>query len=178
MSKKCTQIAIGGVFSALSLLLMFLTGLIPFATYALPAIAGAMLIAVLHENGRSTAFLVYVSVSVLSMFIVPDREAAVMFVLLFGYYPIARELIEKLKIKLVRWVVKLALFNIAIISSFLVMIFIFGMKEVLSDMSDWGKYSALAFLLVGNIIFIAYDIIIEKYTLIYINWFKPKYLRR
>ena len=37
--KKSKQVAAGGIAASLCLLLMFLTGLFPLATYALPAMA-------------------------------------------------------------------------------------------------------------------------------------------
>ena len=40
---KSKQIAAGGIASSLCLLLMFLTGVFPFATSALPAMAGTLL---------------------------------------------------------------------------------------------------------------------------------------
>lgn len=178
MNKKSTQIAIGGVFSALCLLLMFLTGLVPFATYALPAIAGAMLVAVVVENGRKTAVLVYISVSLLSLLIVPDREAALMFLAFFGYYPIIKQPIERVGSRLVQLLLKLLLFNAAIVGSFWVVIHVFGIAEMMSDLGGFGQYSALVLLLVGNVVFVMYDYILSRYTEIYIHWFKPRFLRR
>ena len=43
---KSKQIAAGGIASSLCLLTIFLTGVFPFATYALPAIAGTLLVVV------------------------------------------------------------------------------------------------------------------------------------
>ena len=57
--------------------------------------AGIVLIAVEEENGTKTAMLVYVAVSVLAMFIVPDQEAKVLFVMLLGYYPMLKSRIER-----------------------------------------------------------------------------------
>ena len=54
--KKSTQVALGGLSSALCLLLMFMTGLIPFSSYIFPALAGIVLISVREENGLKTAF--------------------------------------------------------------------------------------------------------------------------
>ena len=85
--KKSKQVAAGGIAASLCLLLMFLTGLFPFATYALPAMAGTLLIVVVIELGRPTATMVYAAVSLLSLLITPDKEAALMFVVFFGYYP-------------------------------------------------------------------------------------------
>ena len=87
-ARKSTQVALGGMSSALCLLLMFMTGLIPFGTFALPAMAGIVLIVVVVEMGRSTAALVYGAVSLLSLFMCPDKEAAMMFIGFFGCYPV------------------------------------------------------------------------------------------
>ena len=58
----------GGIASALCLLLMILT-IIPIATYTMPAPAGMVLIVVVIENGYSTAWMVYAAVGFLSLFI-------------------------------------------------------------------------------------------------------------
>lgn len=178
MNKKCTQIAIGGVFSALCLILMFMTGMIPFATYALPALAGAMLVAVVVENGRGTAALVYVSVSVLSLFIVPDREASMMFIVFFGYYPIIKEKIEGLRARPLVYACKLLLFNLSVVGGYLFIIFILGMPDIMSDMGTFGKYTAVVLLGMGNLVFLIYDFALTKYISLYIHWFKPTFLRR
>ena len=49
MKHKSSQVAIGGMASGLCLLLMFLTGMIPFSEYACPTFAGLVLIAVAEE---------------------------------------------------------------------------------------------------------------------------------
>lgn len=178
MSKKSTQIALGGVFSALCLLLMFMTGLFPFATYALPMLAGAMLAAVVIENGRRTALMVYASVSILSLFIVPDREASLMFIAFFGYYPIVKELLERLRSHTAEIVAKFALFNASIVGAYLITVYLFGMTELLEGMEDFGRYTVPILLGMGNLLFLFYDYALTKYITLYIRWFKPKFLRR
>jgi hypothetical protein len=178
MQKKSAQIAVGGVFSALSLVLMFLTGLVPFATYALPMLAGAMLVAVVIENGRRTALTVYVSVSLLAFFIVPDREAALMFVGFFGYYPIVKAMLERLKTRILEAAVKQLLFNAAVVGSYLAAAYLLGMTELLEGMGDFGKYSLLILLAAGNVLFLIYDFALTKYITVYYSWFRPKFLRK
>lgn len=168
----------GGVFSALCLLLMFMTGLMPFATYALPALAGAMLIAVVVENGSKTALLVYVSVSVLSLFIVPDREASMIFIVFLGYYPIVKEKLERIRPRLVEFLCKLALFNITIVGGYLLVIYVLGMPEMLSNLGEFGQYSAAILLGMANVTFVLYDFALTRYISLYIHWFKPTFLRR
>lgn len=178
MSKKSTQIALGGMFSALCLVLMFMTGLIPFATYAIPAVAGAMLIPVMVEVGAKTAVLVYVAVSLLSVFIVPDREAAMMFIVFFGYYPILKFTIDRIRRRSVRLLCKYALFNITVAAGYFFLLIILGLPNIAADMGDFGKYGAAGMLAAGNIVFAVYDFALGKQMGVYINWFKPTFLRR
>ena len=77
MQKKSGQVALGGIATGMCIALMFATGMIPFSYYALPALAGLVLIAVREENGLSTALIVFAAVSLLSVFVVPIKEAAV-----------------------------------------------------------------------------------------------------
>ena len=62
MSHKNRQIAMGGIFSALCIVLMFFAGVIPFGTFFLPMVAGAMLLPVVVELGCKPALAAYVSV--------------------------------------------------------------------------------------------------------------------
>ena len=47
--KKSEQVALCGVVAALCTLLMFMTGMFPFSTYALPALAGLLMVTVAVE---------------------------------------------------------------------------------------------------------------------------------
>ena len=99
MQKKSGQVALGGIATGMCIALMFATGMIPFSYYALPALAGLVLIAVREENGLSTALIVFAAVSLLSVFVVPIKEAALLFIAFFGYYPILQETFAKIRPK-------------------------------------------------------------------------------
>lgn len=170
--------AIGGLSASLCLLLMFMTGLMPFATFALPAIAGAVLIVVVIENKASTAWIVYCAVSLLSVFIVPDKEAALMFIAFFGYYPIIKESLEKIKSKSVEYLAKFAIFNVAIISSYFIIINIIGLAEFNAEMGEFGKYGLLLFLALGNVTFLLYDFALTNLITLYIKVIRKKISRK
>ena len=178
MSKKSTQVALGGLASALCLLLMFMTGMIPFATYALPAAAGIVLIAVVRENGRKAATLVYTTVSLLSIFVVPDREAALLFIFFFGYYPILKGIMERIHFKPVVLVLKFLLFNVAVVAAYWVIVNVLGIPDIMESFGDFGKYSALVILGMGNVVFAVYDFALSNLVWAYENWFRPKVLRK
>lgn len=178
MHKKSQQVALGGVATGICVVLMFLTGMIPFSYYALPAMAGLVLIAVKEENGMKTALIVFAAVSLLSLFVVPVKEAALLFVAFFGYYPIVRDSLSRLRPNFLSVIVKFAVFNAAVVVAYWVIIHVFGISEILEDFGDFGKYSVLVLLALGNVFFVIYDFAIRNITLAYRNWFRPKFLKK
>ena len=72
--KHSSKVALCGMICALCTVCMFMTGLFPFATYALPAIAGVLLCVVVIELSPRWALVVYLAVSCLSFLLSPDRE--------------------------------------------------------------------------------------------------------
>lgn len=160
------RVALGGIVSALCLLCMFLSGIMPVFYLILPMIAGVLLMLIAEEVSLEWAWLTYISVSLLSLFITADKEAALVFIMVFGHFPILRLYLEKLKFKILRWLIKLIAFNACIISYFYVTVFVFGIEQMLEEMNDFGKYGAIVLLVLANIIFVLYDI--NLYAIYYI----------
>ena len=175
--KKSTQVALGGLSSALCLLLMFMTGLIPFSSYIFPALAGIVLISVREENGLKTAVLVYAATSLLALLIIPDREAVMMYIMLLGYYPLAKPWIERLARPL-SILFKLLLFNIVVVAFYYVMLFVFGVPDMLEGWGDFGRYTVAVILVIVNFTLFMYDYLLTQALHIYRGWFRPKILRK
>ena len=164
-NKSSTRIALGGMSAALCLVVMLTTALMPFATYALPALAGILLIPIALELGCRTAWVTYIAVAILSILIVPDREAALMFISFFGYYPVLKIYIDKFKSKLLRIIIKLLTFNAAMTLSYAAIIYVFGLYYLIEEFAGgWG----LALLIVGNIFFPIYEIAVANMYRFYI----------
>lgn len=167
----------GGIASALCLLLMLLT-IIPIATYTIPALAGMVLIVVVIENGYSTAWMVYAAVGFLSLFICPDKEAAMLFVGFFGFYPILKGKLEKIHPRVLEYVVKFLIFNAAMILNYVIIIFLFGIQDVLEEVGPMGQYSVLLLLGLGNIVFFVYDLALSRIIMAYKYVLRKKIFRR
>lgn len=177
-SKISYKVALGGVISSLCLLSMFFTGIMPLMVYAFPAAAGVMLMILVVEVSTKWAFLSYISVGILSFFITPDKEAAMLFIMFFGYYPILKSVLEKLKSRIIEWILKFLSFNAGIVITYLVTIYLLNLQETLEQFGEYGKYGALIFLAIGNIVFVVYDIALTRIISSYINWFRPTILRK
>lgn len=156
------KVALSGMVMALSVLCMTATTLFPFASFALPALAGVLLIPLNLELGKKWAFLVYIGVSILSFFISSDHTAVISFLALFGYYPIIKGVIEKIRHPFIEWVLKMLLFNAAIAVGVLLTIAFFGMDILLSEYSEFGKIGLGIFILACNVAFIIFDFALTR----------------
>lgn len=163
--KTSKQIALGGLSAALCIVIMLTTALIPFATYALPALAGIVLIPIAAELGTKTAWLTYTAVSLLSMLIVPDKETALMFIAFFGYYPFLKLKLDTIKLRLLRILIKLAIFNITIIAAYCVLIWVLGLSYLASELQ--GGFGILL-LVMANVFFPIYELALRNIYLLYI----------
>lgn len=173
-NKSASSVAFGGIVSALAVLLMFFTGVFPFATYALPALAGLLLVVIVVDHGMKWAWSVYGAISALAILITPDREAAAMFVLFFGYYPILKSVLERIRSRVVEYILKFVVFNVAIVVSYLIIINVLGISEILEEFGELGKYGVWIMLGMGNIVFLLYDITITRLVCMYTGWLRPK----
>ncbi len=172
--KNTSRVALGGVFGALSLLTLLLT-VFPFATYALPPLAGIMLIPIVIEYGKKWAFLTYASVSLLALLLVPDTEAKLLFIAFFGYYPIIKAVLESFRSRVWEWVAKLGIFNGTVVVSYVVLAsFGLPLEEFRIEGVALPLTAFLAlFLLVGNVIFVLYDIGITRSLPLYFVRIRP-----
>ncbi len=163
--KQSSKTALGGIVSALSVMLMLLTAVLPFMSYALPLLAGALLIFMVIEINKSWAFIVYIAVSLLAVFVVPDKEAATFYIAFFGYYPIIKSSLEKHLPKIIKWLVKLAIFNLSVVAAYFVSVKLLGIP--FEDMQELGKYGIPILLAIANVTFVMYDIMLSKMVVLY-----------
>lgn len=166
---KSIRVAFCGIITALCTAFMFLTSLIPIATYALPALSGALLIIVVIEMGASWAWPVYIAASVLSLLIAGDKEAALLFVLFFGYYPILKAAFERIHRKYLTVLLKFAVFNVSMIAAFFISIKVLGIPA--DSFTVFGVYLPWAFLIAGNFIFLIYDYALSTLVVAYYQRF-------
>ena len=144
--------------AALAVVVM-LTSYFPYLTYAIPAIAGLFMMIPLIECSVAWGFGTYVASSAIIL-ITGELQSKLLFVMFLGYYPILKSVIEKIKKQAVEWVLKLLCFNIMAIAFYYVSVMIFSIS--FEDFGEWGKYGALLFLALCNVVFVLYDIGISR----------------
>ena len=150
--------ALGGMMAALAVVIMTLGGAIPLNTFLCPIVCMMVLRFVLSIVGKRVAWAWYGAVSILSLLLGPDKEAAAIFLAL-GYYPILKPRLDKIRGGLI---IKLALFNAVILAMYWMLIRILGMDQIASDYAELGKMMTVIMLILGNVTFWMLDIVLAK----------------
>ncbi len=160
--KKTGYLTFGAVMSALAVVTM-LVSYVPTLTYSVPALAGMFVMVTVIEIGVKWAIFSYVAAAVISM-LVAEPEAALFFVFLFGCYPIIKVPLEKMKIKLLKFLIKLLYFNASVLAVYYILTGVMGIGMFDGEVK---KYVIAAMLVLANFVFLVYDYAIKSVS----NWY-------
>lgn len=171
-------VSLCGIMSGLAVALMFCLGMIPGFEYVSPMVAGVLIWVIRERLGVRYGLVSYAAVGLLTMLFTANYEASMMFIFLLGYYPIVRQYIMKIKVAVLRWVAKIALYAAAAVSCYFVLINLFGMSQLLEDMGEFGQYGQWVLLGLGAVAFVLYDLFLGLFFPFYEKVLKPKISRR
>lgn len=152
--KKAKVIAVCGIMAALCVVIMLLGAVLGLGIYLAPMIAGVCLLLIRRAYGVKYHIIVWVAVSILSFILVPEMEENLMFLCLFGCYPIIYPYLQKLP-KGLRIVVKLLYFNVVFIGVEALL-----MLVLVPEAIDTAFFVVL--LLLANILFVCYDLVLPR----------------
>lgn len=169
--KKSKQIAVLGLLSALSVVLMFLGSVISVLSYIMPLISGLLMIIAVENISKKSAWVTYICVSILSVFLLTDKECALFYVSFFGYYPIIKSSIDKIKNKILLWIVRAVIFNVGIILNQLVCVYVFCIPFD-NFLGGWG---IVLLLVLANVLFVMYEKLLSMLILLYQKKYKSKF---
>ena len=165
--------------SALCILMMFLTGVFPLLGMTIPIYSGIILLAVYYETDGHWSALSYFAVALLSMFITPDKEAAILFIMFFGYYPVLKCSLEKSALNTVlKWLIKFLIFNVSIITAYRIITDVLGIYDLIDEFGFLGSHLKTKLIFFANAVFVFYDFTIGMLEQAYLKWFRPIYLRK
>lgn len=154
-TKSGSRIAFCGIAAAVSLVILLMT-VVPITEISLAALAGIVGIPVVIEVGKKYGILVYATVSVLALLLIPTLEGKALYIAFFGYYPVLKAALEGRRLhRALEWGIKLAVFNAAVCIAYWLMLTVFGLE---TDAFTIGGVSLpWVFLLLGNVVFLLYD---------------------
>ena len=155
--KKTGYITFGAVMSALCVVVM-LVSYFPYLTYTVPAFAALFVMAVLIEIGIKWAIFTYISAAIISL-LIAEPESAMFFAFFFGYYPIVKVFLERIKNKALRIASKILVFNASLLLMYFVIMRLMGIE---SDFGGYSQYIVYVALVLANVVFFVYDIALKR----------------
>ena len=162
---KAVQVALGGVLAALAVVILLVGGIIPVGTYVAPMLAALPLVILLAELPRSLCLGWYCIVALLGVLLCPDKETAFVFVFL-GWYPLAKPGLDRLP-KLPGLLCKLLIFNASTAALYALLILVFRLDALVQEAQETGMILLIAILLLGNLSFILFDLVLDRLTALY-----------
>lgn len=131
------------------------------------------------EIDKKWALGVYASTSIISLLVVPNKEAALFYALFFGYYPIIKAIFESKLPRVVEYILKFTVFNLSVVAVYFLVINVLGMPlDELLDMGEndfLNKYAVPIMLLLGNFAFIMLDKAMTRMATLYILVWQKKF---
>ena len=149
-ARKSWAMAYCGMAAALSVALMLLGAVVPVLMFIAPAVASLLIATVCVECGRTMALTAYGAVSLLSLLFVPDKEVALVFVFLLGYYPLVKPRFERIRLLLV------------------------PAGSISQELKTPALVVSLATLAMGNMAFLLYDRALHNLLQVYQLVWRPK----
>ena len=159
MKNKTKNTAVCGLMTALSVVLMMLTTLVPVFMYVIPILTGLVVLFTADVSNKKWGAGVYFSTAFLSLLLITDKEAALTYALFFGYYPLIKDLLEKLP-KFFSLLLKFTLFNLSAVGIGVISFYLFGVSG--EEYNEFGKYTIPILLVMANVAFILYDFCLTR----------------
>ena len=174
--KESSKSALGGIIAALSVSVMLLTYISPFMVYAAPAFAGVFLLIIHEEAGYGWAFGTWAAVSILSMILIADKEAALYYILIFGLYPLIENLLRtKVRFTVLRVLLKLLVFNASFAVTIVLAAFVFHIDY--SEFTQKTGWIAVIFVVLMNVFFFIYDFLLRVLRRVYMARLHKKLIK-
>jgi len=161
--KKTKTLTASALMAALCVAILAIGSIVESLDLSLAVIAGLVVMICATEYGDRIGLAVFAVSAVLSM-LLPMRSGPLCFLVLFGWYPIAQKKLHQLPPVLCR-VVKTVIFNAALILVLALSAFLTGLETKLI-------YGIL--LVLGNLMFVLYDILLDRFLIWYILKIRPR----
>lgn len=167
------MVAFCGMMAALSIVIMLIGSVFSLAVYIVPLFCGLLLLPVAIEYGRKTGWMMYIAVCLLGLFLGFDKEA-VFFYIFTCWYPLCKYQLDNIRPRLVNILIKVAIFTVAIIAMYSILIFVLGLQAIANEFSEMGPYMGILFIVLFDISMLLYDRMMVLMTLLYAQRIRPK----
>ena len=166
-SERTKKVALCAMLCALGVVVLYLGCIIEVLDISMAVIASLFAVVAVIEYGGAAPFAVYGATGLLSAILLPSKLPAAMYILFFGFYPIVKEKIEKLRKRLLGWVLKELIFNVCLLA------LMFISRWLLLDPEGMFVFEVIFFVL-ANVTFVVYDIALTRLISLYLIRLRKK----
>lgn len=161
MKTSATQLALGGVFAALGVVILCLGGIVPLALYICPILASLTLLPVRARCSGRVAWCCFAAIAVLGLLLSPDKESASVFACL-GFYPLVKPRFDKIRAKPRRGLCKLLFAAFCGGTDYALLIFVFRLEALTRELRETAPWLLGLTVLMGLALFLLYDAILTR----------------
>ena len=181
VNKRLKNLTLGAVLSALGVAIIALGGVIEVLDLSVAAIASFICVFAVIELGGIYPWLIFAVTGILSIVLIPSNLGGWCYILFFGYFPILKEKIERLK-KPLAWVIKMLIGNVA----FALLLFGFGtitygtglgFVELVNKVfeTDFGTAMVVAVIVMVEALLVVYDIALTRIITFYLKRLRHRF---
>lgn len=166
MKEKTHELALCGMFCALAVAFLCLSGVLPLATYGWPILASFTLIPLREECRKSYAISAFAASALLGLLLCADKEASLVFCFL-GYYPLLKPAFDAISSRALRVLAKLSLCTVTMTVMYALILFVFALPGVVEEFSATAPWLLWATAATGLLLFFVYDLAIDRLAFLY-----------
>ncbi len=159
------KLTLSSVLASLQIVILYFASMFSILDLTFAAATVFFTMFAVSEIKGKWSYGIYLTVSILSLVLLPTKFSAVVYALFFGWYPIFKSFAERKMKKTVSLIAKLGVFNI----SFIAIIVICNKLLYMDDLNgiDPEIYYA-AMLIMGNIAFAMFDLMLTLVNTVYV----------
>ena len=101
------------MMAAVGVVILYLGSFVEVLDISVAVAASLIATVIVIEYGVASAWSVYGVSAILSLLLLPQKFPAVMYAFFFGYYPIVKQKIERMRGRVVQWLLKSLIFVVA-----------------------------------------------------------------
>ena len=158
-SGKIKRMTLSAMLIALSVLFLFLGSLLDVLDLSTAALASLLVVYAVLELGGAYPYAIWLGTTLLGLLLLPQKSPVIFYALFAGYYPIAKAALEKKLPQWLAWILKLAIFHVALVLFALVLKLFFP-----GELSSYTEARWLPFALYGLALacFVLFDIALSR----------------
>ena len=157
---RTKRITLSAIFTAVGVVILYLGCFFQTIDLSVCAIASLVIVMATIELGMKTAFAIYVATSALSLMLLPAKYIAAMYAVFVGCYPLLKNLFERLP-KIVSWILKIAVTNLALGMLFLLSAYVFKLGDKVT------VTIVVLTVALANAAIVLFDILLDRLIILY-----------